>query len=61
MKKYGIPVLNKVVDEGIRRRPLDINPEMKKLGIYSRLDQVFVAPDTVKDVLISQAILDDSV
>ncbi|KAF8658784.1 hypothetical protein HU200_059270 [Digitaria exilis] len=60
MKKYGIPVLNKVVDEGIRRRPLDINPEMKKLGIYSRLDQVFVAPDTVKDVLISQAILDDS-
>nr|CAB3471226.1 unnamed protein product [Digitaria exilis] len=60
MKKYGIPVLNKVVDEGIRRRPLDINLEMKKLGIYSRLDQVFDAPNTVKDVLISQAILDDS-
>ncbi|KAK8456053.1 hypothetical protein SEVIR_4G268800v4 [Setaria viridis] len=60
MKKYGIPVLNYIVDEGIRRRPLNITPEMEQLGIYSRLDQVFQAPDAVKDVLISQAILDDS-
>jgi hypothetical protein len=35
--------------------------QMKELGIYSRLDQVFQAPDTVKDVLISQAGLDNSV
>lgn len=35
--------------------------QMEQLGIYSRLDQVFQAPDAVKDVLISQAILDDSV
>ena len=35
--------------------------QMKQLGIYSRLDQVFQAPDTVKDVLISQAGLDNSV
>jgi hypothetical protein len=35
--------------------------QMEQLGIYSRLDQVFQAPDTVKDVLISQAGLDDSV
>jgi hypothetical protein len=34
---------------------------MEQLGIYSRLDQVFQAPDAVKDVLIDQAILDDSV
>jgi hypothetical protein len=35
--------------------------QMEQLGIYSRLDQVFQAPDAVKDVLIDQAILDDSV
>ncbi|AQK66397.1 Structural maintenance of chromosomes protein 5 [Zea mays] len=60
MKQYGIPVLNYLVREGTRRRPLNITPEMEQLGIYSRLDQVFQAPDTVKDVLISQAGLDDS-
>ena len=35
--------------------------QMKQLGIYSRLDQEFNAPDAVKEVLISQAFLDDSV
>ncbi|KAF8687402.1 hypothetical protein HU200_043092 [Digitaria exilis] len=60
MKKYGIPVLNYVVNEGIRRQPLNITPEMKQLGISSRLDQVIDAPDAVKDVLISQAALDNS-
>jgi hypothetical protein len=60
MKKYGIPVLNYIMDERVRRRPLNITPEMKQLGIYSRLDQVFRAPDAVKDVLINQAMLDDS-
>ncbi|KAG2613804.1 hypothetical protein PVAP13_4KG395400 [Panicum virgatum] len=34
--------------------------KMKQLGIYSRLDQEFNAPDVVKEVLISQAMLDDS-
>ncbi|KAF8658782.1 hypothetical protein HU200_059268 [Digitaria exilis] len=60
MKKYGIPVLNYVVNEGIRRQPLNITPEMKQLGISSRLDQAIDAPDAVKDVLISQAALDNS-
>ncbi|WVZ78858.1 hypothetical protein U9M48_026506 [Paspalum notatum var. saurae] len=60
MKKYGIPVLNYIVSEGVRKRPLNITLEMKQLGIYSRLDQVFKAPDAVKDVLISQSGLDDS-
>ncbi|KAG2608067.1 hypothetical protein PVAP13_4NG288300 [Panicum virgatum] len=59
MKKYGIPVLN-YAGERIRTRPLNITPEMKQLGIYSRLDQEFNAPDAVKEVLISQAFLDDS-
>ncbi|XP_066376413.1 structural maintenance of chromosomes protein 5-like isoform X2 [Miscanthus floridulus] len=59
-KQYGIPVLNYLAHEGTRRQPLNITPEMKQLGIYSRLDQVFQAPDTVKDVLISQAGLDNS-
>jgi len=60
MKKYGIPVLN-YAGERTRTRPLNITPEMKQLGIYSRLDQEFNAPDAVKEVLISQAFLDDSV
>lgn len=34
---------------------------MHKLGIYSRLDQVFDAPSAVKDVLISQSGLEHSV
>ncbi|KAG2613803.1 structural maintenance of chromosomes protein 5-like isoform X2 [Panicum virgatum] len=59
MKKYGIPVLN-YAGERTRTRPLNITPEMKQLGIYSRLDQEFNAPDVVKEVLISQAMLDDS-
>lgn len=59
-KQYGIPVLNYTGDKGTRREPFDITPEMQKLGIYSRLDQVFEAPPAVKDVLISQAALDRS-
>lgn len=34
---------------------------MRELGIYSRLDQVFEAPDAVKEVLISQFGLEHSV
>lgn len=34
---------------------------MRELGIESRLDQVFDAPNAVKDVLISQSSLDRSV
>lgn len=35
--------------------------QMRELGICNRLDQVFDAPDAVKDVLISQAGLEHSV
>lgn len=35
--------------------------QMNELGIYTRLDQVFDAPDAVKEVLISQCGLDRSV
>ncbi|KAL6654075.1 hypothetical protein ACP70R_007540 [Stipagrostis hirtigluma subsp. patula] len=60
MKKYDIPVLNYSADRDTRREPFNITPEMKQLGIYSRLDQVFKAPPVVKDVLLSQAVLDNS-
>lgn len=36
-------------------------PQMRMLGIHSRLDQVFDAPDAVKEVLINQFGLDSSV
>lgn len=35
--------------------------QLRALGIYSRLDQVFDAPRAVKDVLINQFALDQSV
>lgn len=34
---------------------------MRKLGIHARLDQIFDAPAAVKEVLISQSGLDNSV
>lgn len=35
--------------------------QLRALGIYSRLDQVFDAPDAVKEVMISQFGLEYSV
>ncbi|KAL5203163.1 hypothetical protein ABZP36_014115 [Zizania latifolia] len=60
LKQYGIPVLNYMGDNSIRREPLNITLEMQQVGIYSRLDEVFEAPAAVKNVLISQANLDRS-
>ncbi|GJM97642.1 hypothetical protein PR202_ga14582 [Eleusine coracana subsp. coracana] len=60
MKHYDIPILNYTGERGMRREPLNITPEMRQIGINSRLDQVFEAPAAVKDVLISQAGLDSS-
>ncbi|XP_020114190.1 structural maintenance of chromosomes protein 5 [Ananas comosus] len=60
LKSYDIPILNYVPERGSRRAPFNITPEMRELGICSRLDQVFDAPSAVKDVLISQAALDNS-
>ncbi|PNT70611.1 structural maintenance of chromosomes protein 5 isoform X2 [Brachypodium distachyon] len=60
LKQYNIPVLNYTGDNSIMSRPFEITPEMKQLGIKSRLDQEFDAPPAVKNVLITQASVDNS-
>ncbi|XP_047090247.1 structural maintenance of chromosomes protein 5 [Lolium rigidum] len=59
LKHYGIPVLN-CVNNNYRCEPLNITREMEQLGIKSRLDQEFEAPPAVKNVLITQASVDQS-
>ncbi|KAM7268547.1 hypothetical protein ACFE04_010713 [Oxalis oulophora] len=61
LKSFNIPILNYIVDEHRHKRPFEISEQkMKALGIYSRLDQVFDAPEAVKEVLIGQFGLDQS-
>ncbi|KAL8061976.1 hypothetical protein ABFX02_02G117500 [Erythranthe guttata] len=57
---FGVPVINHVPNESSGRDPFRITDEMRKLGISSRLDQVFEAPHAVKEVLIGQSGLDRS-
>lgn len=59
MRSFDVPILN-VSDESQSRVPFQVTEEMRMLGIDSRLDQVFDAPDAVKEVLISQFRLDHS-
>ncbi|XP_044985561.1 structural maintenance of chromosomes protein 5 [Hordeum vulgare subsp. vulgare] len=60
LKQYGTPILNYTGGNSIMCEPLNITPEMKQLGITSRLDQEFEAPPAVKNVLITQALVDQS-
>ncbi|KAF6998114.1 hypothetical protein CFC21_014267 [Triticum aestivum] len=60
LKQYGTPILNYTGGNSIMCEPLNITPEMKQLGITSRLDQEFDAPPAVKNVLITQASVDQS-
>ncbi|KAJ6844319.1 structural maintenance of chromosomes protein 5 [Iris pallida] len=60
LKAFDIPILNFVEQRGRNKEPFQISREMRELGIYSRLDQVFDAPDAVKEVLITQANLENS-
>lgn len=60
LKPFDVPVLNFVSDRANNSVPFDISEEMHRLGIYSRLDQVFDAASAVKEVLISQFGLDRS-
>ncbi|KAI4971592.1 hypothetical protein ZWY2020_002506 [Hordeum vulgare] len=48
LKEYGTPILNYTGGNSIMCEPLNITPEMKQLGITSRLDQEFEAPPVVK-------------
>ncbi|XP_058203273.1 structural maintenance of chromosomes protein 5 [Rhododendron vialii] len=49
-----VPVINHVGDGNREEQPFHVSEEMRALGIYSRLDQVFDAPVAVKEVLIGQ-------
>ncbi|EPS70148.1 hypothetical protein M569_04612, partial [Genlisea aurea] len=60
LKPYDVPVINHVGNENHRREPFHLTDEMRKIGISSRLDLVFEAPDAVKEVLIGQFGLDRS-
>ncbi|GFP92402.1 structural maintenance of chromosomes protein 5 [Phtheirospermum japonicum] len=58
--KFECPVINHVSKDGRHREPFHTTDEMRRLGISSRLDQVFEAPHAVKEVLIGQFGLDSS-
>ncbi|MED6161368.1 hypothetical protein PIB30_060113 [Stylosanthes scabra] len=60
LKCFDVPVLNYTGDVDQRRGTFGIRNDMRALGIYSRLDQVFDAPIAVKEVLIRQFNLDNS-
>ncbi|KAJ8451451.1 hypothetical protein Cgig2_017842 [Carnegiea gigantea] len=60
MKAFDVPILNYVSNGEHRRDPPQISDEMKKCGIFARLDQIFDAPTAVKEVLISQSGLNHS-
>ncbi|KAI3445060.1 hypothetical protein Pfo_001725 [Paulownia fortunei] len=60
LRSFDVPVINHVRNEGHHRDPFQTTDEMRKLGISSRLDQVFEAPHAVKEVLIGQFGLDHS-
>ncbi|XP_031113610.1 structural maintenance of chromosomes protein 5 [Ipomoea triloba] len=54
LKSFDVPILNYTGVGNGTRQPFQLTEEMRRLGIYSRLDQVFEAPFAVKEVLISQ-------
>ncbi|KAG6499372.1 hypothetical protein ZIOFF_039138 [Zingiber officinale] len=60
LKSCNVPILNYVENRGTNRMAFQVSNKMRELGICNRLDQVFDAPDAVKDVLISQAGLEHS-
>ncbi|CAN8300073.1 unnamed protein product [Cochlearia groenlandica] len=60
LKRFDVPVLNYVGDGGNQNAPFHISDQMRSLGIHARLDQIFDAPDAIKEVLTSQFGLDGS-
>ncbi|KAM4070781.1 hypothetical protein ACB094_11G010200 [Castanea mollissima] len=60
LKSFDVPVLNYMGDDGRAPLPFQLTREMHLIGIYSRLDQVFNAPNVVEEVLTSQFGLDRS-
>ncbi|KAL6495727.1 Structural maintenance of chromosomes protein 5 [Orobanche gracilis] len=60
LRSFDVPVINHVSGDVCHRETLHITDEMRKLGISSRLDKIFEAPSSVKEVLIGQSGLDYS-
>ncbi|CAI9102992.1 OLC1v1001399C1 [Oldenlandia corymbosa var. corymbosa] len=60
LRSFEVPVINHIGGERHDKGTFRITDEMKKLGIYSRLDQIFDAPSAVREVLISQFGLEHS-
>ncbi|XP_047983367.1 structural maintenance of chromosomes protein 5 [Salvia hispanica] len=60
LRSFDVPVINYVMTGNHQSGSFQATDEMRKLGISSRLDQVFEAPHAVKEVLISQFYLDQS-
>ncbi|KAB1224969.1 Structural maintenance of chromosomes protein 5 [Morella rubra] len=60
LRAFDVPVLNYMGNEDRPPSPFQLSEEMRSLGIYSRLDQVFDAPNAVKEVLTGQCGLDRS-
>ncbi|CAI0404702.1 unnamed protein product, partial [Linum tenue] len=58
LKGFDVPILNYVKNGSHGQQSFEVSREMHELGIYSRLDQVFDAPDIVKEVLVGQFGLD---
>ncbi|XP_043691103.1 structural maintenance of chromosomes protein 5 isoform X3 [Telopea speciosissima] len=53
LTKFDVAVINYDMAECSNKVPFAVSEEMRKLGIYCRLDQVFDAPNAVKEVLTS--------
>ncbi|KAK4253755.1 hypothetical protein QN277_010391 [Acacia crassicarpa] len=60
LNSFDVPILNYTGGDCSQREPFQISEDMRTLGIYSRLDEVFDAPTAVKQVLIGQCGLDHS-
>ncbi|KAF2319638.1 hypothetical protein GH714_017777 [Hevea brasiliensis] len=54
LKSFDVPILNYVRDEHHLKDPFQVSEKMHELGIYTRLDQVFDAPDAVKEYIGSK-------
>ncbi|KAM7474353.1 hypothetical protein LguiB_021596 [Lonicera macranthoides] len=60
LRSFDVVVINHVNDHEHHKEPFRVSEEMRALGIYSRLDQVFDAPHAVKEVLTGQFGLESS-
>lgn len=59
LKLFDIPILNKR-EVSSNTQPFELDSKLRELGLYTRLDQVFDAPDAVRDILTSQTGISDA-